>query len=273
MRQGAPLVTYQPRGRLANQMLQCSAAIGYGKTHNVPWGAPRNTKEVPRFHEFFPGLPICENGYRFYQEHPNNDHCHIHNCGRDQCWYNYHPLPFYPGGVTLAGFWQSWKYFDHAQDEVRKAFKLPHYDGYENSMSLHIRLGDYVQHSHAFPPITSDYIRLALQHMPHVIDRRVVFSDDIAGARSMLGTFFPHLSWEYSEGKSELEDMGLMASCKYNIIANSTFSWFAAWLNQTPDKVVVSPSHKRGNWFGMQNGVSYDCIDLVPNDWNQIEFR
>lgn len=274
MRQGDPLVTFGPRGRTGNLIFQTAACIGYAKRHNVPWGVPRNTREVPRFHEFFPGLPIAENNFRGYQEHPDDAFCQLHGTNRGKCHFNYHPIPFHPQGVTLQGFWQSWKYFEGAEEEVRKAFTLKHYEGYEDYTSIHIRLGDYVQYSNSFPPVTAEYIRLAMQRVP-TETKYIVFSDSMDDCRSMLWDSFPDVPFQFAESNPEnpIENLAMMASCQHNIIANSSYSYWAAWLNKNPDKIVVSPSHKRGNWFGLQSGVQADCIDLIPPTWHQIEFR
>lgn len=238
-------------------MFQCAAAIGYAKKHGVQWVCPTDTKEVPRFQEYFPGLPIEDfwHGERYEAHDPST--------------FNYNEIPHFPHGIKLIGFFQSEKYFMNAHDEVREAFKLKHTEGYENSMSLHIRLGDYVQHSQSFPPIGPEYIREALKKIPHVVDKRLVFSDDISGARAILQTYFPHLDWTYIEGQNEFEDMSLMASCRYNVIANSTFSWWSAWLNQNENKVIVSPHHT--SWFGPNGPTATQ--DLIPDGWEQIKFR
>lgn len=266
-----PRITYHPIGRLGNAMFQAAACIGYAKKHNVPWGAPRNTREVPNFHSFFPGLPICEDQYRNHNEHPDA-YCSVHACHKDLCHFNYHDIPFHPQGVRLMGFFQSWRYFENAQEEVKAAFKLPRVEGYEDAVSIHVRRGDYVQHAGSFPPVTVHYIAEAMdRYWPRNKKQRViVFSDDIEWCKVNLGNIF---CCEFSEGRNEFEDLCLMASCGHHIIANSTFSWWAAYLGHNPDRIVVSPSHKRGNWFGMEAGVKQDCVDLLPPSWTQIEFR
>lgn len=285
MKQGTPLVTFHPRGRLGNLMFQTAACIGYAKKHNVPWGLPRNAnREVPRFFEFFPGLPLCESNFRNYQEHPDSQPCPTHGVPRDQCWYNYHDIPFHPQGVTLAGFWQSWKYFANAEEEVRAAYRLKEYPEMKDYASIHVRRGDYVQYANSFPPVTVDYIDGALSHMLQNVEQRevMIFSDDIQWCKENIEQFRPgndveqsRFEFHYADSDPEnpIENLAMMASCSHNIIANSSYSWWAAWLNKNPDKIVVSPSHKRGQWYGLQSGVLTDCVDLIPESWHQIEFR
>jgi len=261
-------------GRLGNNMFQAAACIGYAKKHNVKWGIKKGYIErgfnAFQIDKFFPNLPSCELTFNRYNEH-KNEHCELHNVHKDMCHFDYHPIPFHPHGVEIVGFWQSYKYFENAEEEVKAAFKLNIQSGYEDYSSIHVRLGDYIQHANIFPPVTADYVRLAMQKT----DKRkfMVFSDDIPMCTRILLTDFPDATFEFSEGRNEFEDMSLMASCGDNIIANSSFSWWSAWLNPNPNKVVISPSHKRGQWFGMESGIKQDCVDLLPPAWHQIEFR
>ena len=262
-----PLIKPRFIGRLGNNMFQIAACIGYAKKHNVGWGVKKGYREKGfnafQVDKYFPNISSCDSYFKAYTEFQEQW------AGTE---FNYHEIPFHPNGCELVGFWQSEKYFENAKDEVRKYLQLPFVEGYRDYVSIHIRRGDYVQHSGSFPPVTVEYIEKAMKQIRS--HRYLVFSDDIAYCKEI----FKHLNnsiqqFEYSEGRNEFEDMALMASCGHNIIANSSFSWWAAWLNTNPDKIVVSPSHKRGNWFGMEAGVKHDCIDLIPKEWIQIEFR
>lgn len=266
-----PQITLHPIGRLGNVMFQTAACIGYAKKYGVTWGVPSDTREVPFFHSIFPNLPRADGSYKRYMEHPHA-FCDKHNMHYDQCHFNYHEIPQQPGPVKLVGFFQSWKYFENAEEEVKNAFKLNFIDGYQDFTSIHIRRGDYIQHSGSFPPITVDYIRLAIERLKDA-KRFMVFSDDISWCRDSLPPSFPGHIFEFSEGRNEFEDLSLMASCGHHIIANSSFSWWGSFLGHNPERIVISPSHKKGNWFGHSSGVQQDCIDLIPPSWVQIEFR
>lgn len=267
-------INFGPRGRLGNVMLQAAACIGFAKKHNYQWGIPSYIREVPRFHEFFPGLPIDDNRYNGYEEHPNDDFCHVHQCNKGKCWFNYHEIPNQNQNVTLHGFWQSWRYFENAEEEVKQAFKLKEYPELKGYVSIHVRRGDYVQYADSFPPVTVNYIDHAIYHVEESLGvgepKLIFFSDDINWCREFFGRYE---RVEFAEGNDEITDLSMMASCSHHIIANSTFSWWGAYLGHNPDKIVVSPSHKRGCWFGHSSGVQTDCIDLLPPSWQQIEFR
>jgi hypothetical protein len=240
-------------------MFQCAAAIGYAKKYNVGWACPNDTREFPNFHKFFPNLPRYD-GHEFKRFN-----------AADPSQFNYWPIPFNQNGLKLVGFFQSEKYFEGAHDEVRKVFKLK--INPNESTSLHIRRGDYVHHSNSFPPVNLDYVSKSFELLKQrgvSIDNIMVFSDDINWCRSLLPYEFRNQWFEFSEGRTEFEDLSLMASCSHHIIANSTFSWWGAWLGNNPNKIVVSPS--ADNWFGpgFTGGIPKD---IIPSNWHQIKFR
>jgi hypothetical protein len=254
-------------GRLGNSMFQIAACIGYAKKYGYSWGVPNNQGESSIL-THFPDLPRCDASQKRWCEHQKQ---------WDHEWFNYHEIPDQGPDVTLFGFYQSWKYFENAQEEVRQAFKLDHIPGYEDYVSLHVRRGDYVQHANSFPPINEDYIFQAISLIRSADNARGLpekkilwFSDDKLWCEEMLRQI-PG-GHKISNG-NEYEDLSLMASCGHHIIANSTFSWWASYLSHNPEAIVISPSCERGNWFGMESGVKHDCIDLLPHPWHQIKFR
>lgn len=183
------------------------------------------------------------------------------------------------GGVYLAGYWQSEKYFADVAELIRQEFTLKSepdrlnqqvLDEIEaaNSVSLHIRRGDYVSN-----PVTNrfhgvlglDYYSRAVNYIasrtaqPHFF----VFSDDMAWAKENLRLSFPLSFIEHNGEDRDYEDLRLMSRCKHHIIANSSFSWWGAWLNANPEKIVVSPK----KWF---NHAPLDTKDLIPEYWVKI---
>jgi hypothetical protein len=253
------MVTTTFIGRLGNSMFQIAACIGYAKKYGYTWGVPNYQRESSIL-THFPNLPRCNDNEKRYNEHQP---------GHDHDWFDYHEIPNVGPDVNLFGFWQSWKYFDNAKDEVKQVFKLKEYPEYKEYISIHVRRGDYVKHAGSFPPIDMNYLEKAFSHFSHN-DKGIVFSDDIEWCKNALSQY---KNLEYSEGCSEYEDLSKMASCSNHIIANSTFSWWGAWLGHNPDKVVISPSIVRGNWFGYESGVKQDPVDLLPPNWIQIKFR
>ncbi len=242
-------VTCRFIGRLGNNMFQAAAVIGYASKHTIPWEVPALNKESPRFKEFFPDLQY---GRRMLQVY----NCHAPNM------FNFQDIPYWPNGICLTGFFQTLKYFEHCQDEVKKYFKLNTVKGYEDYVSIHVRRGDYVKYSADFPPVTMDFLNQAMANFPG--RKFLIFSDDIPWCQANIP------GGEYPNG-DELQDLSLMASCNHHIIANSTFSWWGAYLGINPDKKIISPHHT--SWFGRHNGVKKPPVDLIPPGWIQIKFR
>lgn len=268
-------------GRLGNNMFQIAACIGYAKKYGIKWGVQKGYVEKGfnafQVDKYFPNLPEATTTYRAHQEHRDNSYCLKHRCGLDECWFNHHNIEFYPAGIRLMGFFQSWKYFDNAKEEVREAFPLKEYPELKDYVSIHVRRGDYLQNSGSFPPVTIEYVHKAINKIWNAgfaqkLTKFYVFSDDLQWCKDNIKDS-NGFTFKFSEGRNEYEDLCMMASCSHNIISNSTLAWWAAWLNKNPDKIVVSPSCKRGNWFGLDNGVKQDCVDLLPPEWIQIEFR
>ena len=263
-------------GRLGNSCFQIAMSIGYARKYGYQWAVqeiPHNNESS--IHRVYPNLPKTNQKGNRYQEHPPK-HCDQHNKHFDLCHFDYHDIANVGGDVFFVGFWQSYKYFEHCKEEVKKVFELPHVAGYEDYVSIHIRLGDYKQQSGSFPPVTEHYLLLAMMEIEgkNPDSKYMVFSDGIDECKEIFSTNFSK-DWNdriyYSEGRNELQDLSLMASCGHHIIANSTFSWWAAYLGHNPDRIIVTPSAK--TWFGPTAGVKSPVVDLILPDWIQIDTR
>ena len=164
----------------------------------------------------------------------------------------------------LDGYWQSEKFFIELSELIRKDFepsksilnKILENPLSDTTISLHVRRGDYLT-SNGFHPVQSiNYYQKAIETIGEY-DNIFVFSDDIKWCKENLK--FKNMI--FIEGLSDLEDLHLMSMCKHNIIANSSFSWWGAWLNKNPNKIVVSPTI----WF---NGLN--SSDIIPENWIRI---
>jgi hypothetical protein len=126
-----------------------------------------------------------------------------------------------------------------------------------------VRRGDYLRLPNQFPICGVDYYQRALQVLPRVRDARfVICSDDPEWCIDELA-FLGDVTVS-NRALSPPEDLALMAGCDHNIIANSAFGWWSAWLNPNPNKVVVAPKR----WFGPLGPA--DAFDLVPETWLKI---
>ena len=184
-------------------------------------------------------------------------------------------------GFKQEGFYQSEKYFKNIQAIIRQEFTLKNplskvaVDWQEkiknagNSVSIHIRRGDYVadKKTNAFHGVCDmDYYDRALKKIAEGTGnekiRLFVFSDDIGWAKENLS--YPYPTFFVSDPQiPDYEEMYLMSVCKHNIIANSSFSWWGAWLNRNADKVVVAPKQ----WFA---NMTVDQLDILPQNWIRI---
>lgn len=178
----------------------------------------------------------------------------------------------------LHGYWQSEKYFIAAEDLIRKdfTFRMP-LEGKNlqlkdsiqtrQSVSIHIRRGDYLNQKKNTKIMNScslDYYYDAIKYISNAVDNPsfYIFSDDIDWVKSNFQFEHPTFYVDWNTGLDSYCDMHLMSLCKHNIIANSSFSWWGAWLNQNQDKIVIAPK----KWF--VNGNKDD--DLVPEKWLRL---
>jgi len=181
--------------------------------------------------------------------------------------------------VYLSGYWQSEKYFKSVEMELRGEFTLTNKLDEANqaildkikqntSVSLHIRRGDYITNPSAAAVhgvCSLDYYYAAIRYITHHVRNPCffVFSDDPQWTKDNLKINYPVEFVEINGPDSGVKDMWLMKSCKHHIIANSSFSWWAAWLNDRPDKFVIAPRI----WF---IDKKIDTKDLIPEQWHRI---
>jgi hypothetical protein len=176
-----------------------------------------------------------------------------------------------PDWVSLYGFFQSEKYFKNVEDIIRADFKFKSeildpcqemIEGVDSPISLHIRRTDYLSNNQNHNNLGLDYYEKALKEFGD--DRQViVFSDDPEWCKKQ--ELFSSDRFLVSENESGYVDMCLMSLCKDHIIANSTFSWWGAWLCENKEKRVISPR----DWFG-PNLKNNNLKDLIPETWIQI---
>lgn len=234
-------------GRLGNNLFQKAAAIGYAIKNGIEYSLLNPIAFASLYSPTT--LNIREKQHSYADLHYETG------------WRN----------VMLDGYWQSEKYFAHCREEVLKAFGYK-WDPRFGWCSIHVRRGDYLKYPDKHPVVTEDYMEIAIDQMVKRTGVRnfMVFSDDIPFCKEWMDAdFYDDCHFEFSEGRTEQEDLELMSGCEHNIISNSTFSWWGAWLSQNPDKVVISPS--KDNWFGPGN-AHLDTSDLIPDSWIQIKY-
>ncbi len=165
-------------------------------------------------------------------------------------------------GLLPDFYLQDEKFFDGYQDEIKALYGngIGYKPGY---VSIHVRRGDYVNNSYYVDLFQNGYYKRAKDFFPH--KKFLVFSDDIEWCKQQ--EIFKDC--EFSEGLGEIEDMNLMASCESNIIANSSYSWWAAYLNPNPDKTVIAPR----DWYTLtspNDGHEKIPSTNLPETWIKL---
>lgn len=180
--------------------------------------------------------------------------------------------------LYLDGYWQSYKYYENIRKKLQEDFslKIPLTEEKQrlveeirncNAVSLHIRRGDYVSDKNAskiFNVCTMEYFESGAEYIGSKVASPIfyIFSDDANWVKENLKINFPTV-YVADYGLKDFEELYLMSCCKHNVIANSSFSWWGAWLNNNPDKIVVCPK----KWV---NNNSVKMGDLVPDNWVRV---
>lgn len=181
--------------------------------------------------------------------------------------------------LYISGFFADLKYFKSIENEIRKEFTLK--SGLnkenrdmiakikkENSISLHVRRGDYVGNIF-FTEIPPSYYQKSIDYMKKRINNFTlfVFSDDIEWVKKNLKIEQNIVFVNINDAKTDYMELMLMSACNHNIIANSTFSWWGAWLNNNQNKIVIAPKI----WFNNKSAQKkYQNGALVPKDWIKL---
>ncbi|MBQ9377901.1 MAG: alpha-1,2-fucosyltransferase [Schwartzia sp.] len=181
------------------------------------------------------------------------------------------------GNIYLQGYWQSEKYFLDCKEAIAKDFCLSEkldrsneewadkIKSSRNSVSIHIRRGDYLsqpENREIYAELSVAWYCNALRIMEALLGEMnlFIFTNDIPWVRANFLFDAPMLFVDANDENNGYKDMYLMSLCNHHIIANSTFSWWSAWLNRNPDKIVITPR----KWFKKED-MNHD--DLAPDDW------
>jgi len=172
------------------------------------------------------------------------------------------------------GFWQSYKYFELISETLRSYFIFPALSEYKNmhiysliksgnnrTVAIHVRRGDYLNNKALTEACSLGYYKRAIAKIERIVKDPIyiMFSNDINWCKANFEfSNVEYVNWNV--GKLAFRDMQLMSLCDNNIIANSTFSWWGAYLNTNKNKTVVAPKY----W------IDGKANDLIPNDWIRL---
>lgn len=179
----------------------------------------------------------------------------------------------------LDGTWQSEKYFEDIEKIIRNDFtykfepspknkKLIYQIVNSSSISIHVRRGDYnsdykTRKFHGLCNLNYYYRAVSIMTRKIKASHFFVFSDDPNWVRKNFHLKYPFSIIDHNFQKNDYEDLRLMGLCKHNIVANSSFSWWGAWLNQNSSKIIIAPK----KWF---KDSSVSIKDLIPRSWIKI---
>lgn len=253
-------------GRLGNQLFQIAATVGEARRRDWEY-AFGEWDYAPYFAGPFPSLPAWSDRLGTYRE-PT---------------FAFQATDF-RASTQLVGYFQSERYFAHSAAEIRALFAVRPWIAEEcaelcgslfdsSTCSIHVRRGDYVNHPQFVDLAATEYYENALQVFP-AGTRFVFFSDDIDWCRER----FRGQQFVFVRSNHEVVDLQLMSSCSAHIIANSSFSWWGAWLGG-PGKTVIAPRQ----WFrgaaadknvafvpGPPHSGYHDPRDLTPAGWQLV---
>ena len=174
------------------------------------------------------------------------------------------------------GYWQNAQYFNSIREKILKVFAMKMIDNHNiniaqkldstNSVSIHVRRGDFSDNPIYNGICELDYYQKAIDIIRKnaLIDKFYIFSNNTEWCRKHLVPLLGYIDYtiiDWNRGRDSYKDMFLMSKCKHNIIANSTFSWWGAWLNQHPDKIVIGPNQ----WINIENNEF-----TLPAEWIKI---
>ena len=257
-------------GRLANQMFQFASTVGTARKrgYDVKFPIENFSSDTP---DSYNGCKLldCFDVPDSYLTDRDTIAKSINYIYREND-FRYNPeVEYIPDGIDLYGYFQNEKYFLDSKDEITECFKFKidivdkastYINDFKDSVSIHVRRGDYVNQSDHHPVQSVDYYYKALEI---VGSKKVfIFSDDIEWCRENIK--IEAFDLNFMDINNPYISMYLMSRCENNIIANSSFSWWSSWLNQNTNKKVIGPKL----WFG--DVMNKDTSDVLPKEWISI---
>ena len=276
-------------GGLGNQMFQFAAGYSIAKKNNVKLSLDlrrfnrrqdHNGFELQKVFDIYSKVDFLNNPVKFglinFKEILNNIDITFHIFKEPHFHYTNKILDI-PQHSILNGYWQSELYFEDYTHEIRKIFSfskqldkknslIAKEINQNNSISIHVRRGNYLLKTNINHNVDlKEYYLNAIEETSILFDnpKYFIFTDDPLWVAKNFTLNYSFTVVDINRGKDSFYDMHLMSLCKCNIIANSSFSWWGAWLNNKEDKIIYAPK----NWF---KNKSICTDDLIPNSWNII---
>jgi hypothetical protein len=274
------MISIHLMGGLGNQLFQIFTTIAYGLEHNMPFGfvyskmlnerktywddflvsIKKYTAVIPT--KIIASLPVYEERTFSFEKIPIHNH------------------------IRIQGYFQSYKYFQNHETQIYELIGLrehqrqmkaefSEYFSKQPTISIHFRMGDYKHKQYYHPIMPLQYYAKSVQHIAITVDQPLsvlYFCEEednefVQPIVQELQAMFPLSTFtKVNDSIVDWKQLLIMSSCDHQIIANSSFSWFSAYLNENPHKVVCYPSL----WFGP--GLAHHQLhDLFPETWKKID--
>lgn len=243
------MITCELNGRLGNQMFQIAATIGTALKYKVPYSIPQRTLN-DWFPVYFTHLPYESHSGRMYSYHEPKP--------------EYQPIEYRGRTMKLNGYFQSYKYFEHCQEDIRKAFAPllleDTMERHHGAVSIHVRRGDYLQNPD-FPVLSLFYYYQAITYFQQKgYTNFCVFSDDMPWCMLNINSDLYTGCAFYYGVNDVMVNFASACTCDHHIISNGSLSWWWAFLSNNPGKEVVAPAI-------LFKGANKD---MIPAEWKRF---
>lgn len=275
------MIVIKIKGGLGNQMFQYAAAKAYALETKRPFLLDTSIFASYKLHNY--GLHHFNIQSNFYLPESiwklnlKKLFNKVVFYDEDNHSFNYNPdlIRTKSDFLFLEGYFQTEKYFLKYENEIRADFQIISplkqqtkdtiaYIQTVNAVSIHFRRGDYIGNA-VHETDKTEYYKKAMKIIESKVENPVyfLFSDDIPWVKENFTSNFETHYVDFNDVSTNFEDLKLMASCKHNIMANSSFSWWGAWLNKNPNKIVIAPK----KWF---NTEKVNVSDVIPENWIKL---
>jgi len=269
-------------GGLGNQLFMLAAGISKAIDENRNYLIYlENNKRPFYFNNIFNHL---YNKIIQYIDINNIDINQIYN----EKYFNYIPIP--DNSIIIKGYFQSEKYFKHNYNKINNELNLNFYKNKYNinlkSIAIHFRLGDYLELTHFHRIISFVYYLKAIKYLQEKLSDFDEYTFIIFGEKdndNIINNYISQLNHNlekplnyikiydrYPSNNDDYIEFFYMSNCNHIIMANSTFSWFASYINDNPNKIIIHPS--RNKWFAETVNDNYNFKDLFPDNWIEIDY-
>lgn len=273
-----PKVSIEICGGFGNQLFLIAAVLHYAKKFNYEPVFP-DTKNLPKY--------TCEERHSYWEILNSSNKINFKNVNKNQFKiykeneFNFNEFIDQRADTYLSGYYQSYKYVDYVKDDmIAMIYSSSNYNNKadqlyknltdkfktDNLISIHIRRGDYLKHSDIHTNLSIEYYITAINKISSTCPV-IVFSNDIEWCKNNLSKNITNPIYFIENIIDEFNDyieLLLMSKIKYNIIANSSFSWWAAYLNNNKDKKIIAPAM----WFEYNGPKNWQ--DLYYDNWSII---